>query len=858
MTANMWAGGSCGDGLTWEISAKTLVISYDGEGTGVMDDYTSDNSVPWSSNRFDFFTISLPEGLTHIGDLAFKYCNMQSITIPASVTSIGKESFNICSSLTSVTFNTPSSLTTLGEKAFNATAITSITIPEGVTSIGKYCFTSCEQLESITLPSTLLSIDEYAFHMCYKLQSFTVPANVNNIGLEIFFECTDLASIVVDPSNTTFDSRDNCNAIIKTSTNTIIAACKNSDIPATVYGIQQEAFSGLDLGGRSIVIPEGVMYLDQSCFNSCYNASISIPKTVTSYGNFLKNPPFFGCSFSSITVDAENPKYDSRNNCNAIIETATKILVNGCQNTVIPEEVVEIGPGAFNSIHELTKITIPANVTKLGMTALANCDHLAEITCLATTPPNASASMVFWAINKAIPVYIPAGTLALYQEAAGWKDFTNFIEIGDQPEPEPLHEWICGGCVVTLDNGVLTIAPDPNADESSRGVMAFLSNMDNKEQHDWYEYRELVTKIVMADGVTNVSDKCFYGCSNATSARISNDVIYIGSNSFNGCSSLENIVIPVAVSSIDQDAFKGCTGMKDVYCYAAASWMGGNWFDQIGDDFKPSKATTCHVYADQLSTFLDYWGPEGSRDHLNLTFEGNLDAVLTMSDNAQEGKIDEFLDAHDGEVIPELTITRPVYCNNFYNTICLPFDMNEEQINNSSIAGAEIKAFKAARIEGGALILTLEVTNTIEAGVPYFISYSMADALESLTFKEVKLDAAPPAQTIVSNGVKFRGTYEKFHMEASHNYLFLGENNTLYWPSTAGDIKPFRAFFEIITAANAAIRRGMPARFEEKNSTTGIDNLQGAEVFEGKLLENGQLVIFRNGMKYNAAGQIVK
>ena len=91
--------------------------------------------------------------------------------------------------------------------------------------------------------------------------------------------------------------------------------------------------------------------------------------------------------------------------------------------------------------------------------------------------------------------------------------------------------------------------------------------------------------------------------------------------------------------------------------------------------------------------------------------------------------------------------------------------------------------------------------------------------------------------------------------------MFLKTENTLTWPNVGGNIKPFRCYFKVNTSGAHAPRRGMPTRLvieEDTNSATGIDNAQLEEIQNGKMIEDGQLVIIRNGQKYNAAGQIVK
>ena len=193
--------------------------------------------------------------------------------------------------------------------------------------------------------------------------------------------------------------------------------------------------------------------------------------------------------------------------------------------------------------------------------------------------------------------------------------------------------------------------------------------------------------------------------------------------------------------------------------------------------------------------------------------------------------------------------------------------MDAAQIAASSIAGAEIKEFTGAEVVGDELLIDLAPVDEIEAGKPYFIKYSNADALTQLDFTNVTIDATAP-QGVTFNGVTLQGTFVPFQMEAQSNlnyeggYLFLGQNNQLFWPGVTNSIKPFRAYFYVDTTPSnqngAPKYRGMPARFNEEQVATSIGNVQGDKVQSTKVLRDGQLIIIRNGVEYNANGMMVK
>ena len=182
-------------------------------------------------------SITLPESVTEIGDSAFSYCSgLTSITIPKNVTKIGSEAFLGCSGLTSITL--PDSVTEIGDSAFSyCSDLTSITLPKNVTKIGRAAFENCSGLTSITLPESVTEIGSEAFYYCSGLTSITLPESVVEIGDHAFSSCDNLESIKVNENNKVYDSRENCNAIIEKSSNTLIAGCKNTKVPSGVMKI---------------------------------------------------------------------------------------------------------------------------------------------------------------------------------------------------------------------------------------------------------------------------------------------------------------------------------------------------------------------------------------------------------------------------------------------------------------------------------------------------------------------------------------------------------------------------------------------------------------------------------------------
>lgn len=328
----------------------------------------------WAFNHCGFTgELVIPNSVTTIGAGAFMDCSgfTGSWSIPNTVTTIGRSAFAWCSGFTG-DLVIPNSVVAIGNYAFvGCSGFTGLTIGNSVTSIGFEAFEFCYGFSgTLVIPNSVTTIGDYAFSSCGGFKgTLTIPASVNAIGTSAFYGCNGLEQIVVDPENAVYDSRNNCNGIIETATNTLIIGCNHTVIPNTVVSIGDYAFGGCDM--TSITIPNSVTKLGYAVFNWCPNlTSITIPSSVTT----IDGPQFSSCSsLKQVIVEAENPVYDSRNNCNAIVESSTNVLISGCKSTVIPNTVTVIGNGAFASCN-ITSIDIPLSVTKIDHDAFTGSE----------------------------------------------------------------------------------------------------------------------------------------------------------------------------------------------------------------------------------------------------------------------------------------------------------------------------------------------------------------------------------------------------------------------------------------------------------------------------------------------------
>ena len=368
--------------------------------------------------------------ITSIGNGLFaENTSVVKITILDNITTVGKRAFYKCSNLTTLIM--ADSVTTLTNDTsdyegmfYQDKKLKNVILSNNITMIPQCCFSQCSELEELNLPSALTNIQYAAFSGCVKLLRLDIPKNVSFINAQAFTSCQSLVEFTVDSENTTYDSRDNCNCIITTATNTLLAGGGWGTIPASVTSIGNYAFQNRRNLSGTVTIPASVTSIGSYAFNASGIGTVTIPASVTSIADWaFQNCRYLGTVTFSTRSDNLTIGSSVFSGCTnlstiSIPSTVTSMgtsIFNGCTKlaTIIISANIStaIGNSMFYGCSSLKAITIPSNVTTIGNSAFNGCTSLSEITI-----PNTITSIGTSAFNgctNLVTVDIPASVTSI-------------------------------------------------------------------------------------------------------------------------------------------------------------------------------------------------------------------------------------------------------------------------------------------------------------------------------------------------------------------------------------------------------------------------------------------------------------
>ena len=498
----------------------------------------------------------IPNGTEEIKPYAFYYLTVDSVTIPASVKSIGANAFSSFPSTSTanylgtaamwaeIDFASSSSNPAFYTKSLqlNGVTLTSADLT-GATAINAYAFYNNTALTSVTIPDTVTTIGTYAFYGCTGLTNLSVPDSVGQIATYAFYGCTGLASITLPENDnyTTIEAR-------------VFYGCTNEGlteiiIPANVTNIETYAFydthidtvyyEGGDWSGVTVVSSGNGPITGATCYSYSEDLpnKFALTDDVLSYdGNYWH---YVSSTPTEWVYDNENGVFkDFTYTVASSNLTITGFSGASISDLVIPDNAYGIAANAFKGNSDITSVTIGKGVVSIGSTAFQNCANLETVVINAT------------AITSA-PAY----------GSAAFKDCANLTSVtfGENVTivPTGLFNGNNGFNTITIPENVTFIGAD--AFENCDGITTLNFNAIN-----------------CSSSATGVGSSSFWSCNNISTVNFGDQVMVIPKYLLgNGINALRSVVIPASVTAIEVGAFQGCNSLIEVKNLSALELSAG-------------------------------------------------------------------------------------------------------------------------------------------------------------------------------------------------------------------------------------------------------------------------------------------
>ena len=582
---NQATSGTLGEYCHWELDGTVLTISCD---TETYIEGVNSSELPWGNNITE---VIIKNGITHIGNSAFYNCkDLKKVTIPDSVTDIGSETFYGCTALESITI--PGSIKSIGDSAFrDCSSLKNVDIQNGVERINYSVFQGCTSLTDIIIPNSVMFLGGNAFADCSLLSNITLPENAIDISSYVF---TDTAY---------YSNSQNWENGVLYIGNHLIKADQNIKgsytVKAGTLTIVEYAFQDChDL--ESITIPNGTLRIGSDAFRNCsYLKSIVLPNSITHIGQYAFSETEYYYNEKSwkngalyignhlIKVNDNLPSnYEIKNGTLTIADYAFEDK-NSIEEVTIPNTVTHIGEYAFNWCYNLKNLTIPNSVTDIGEYAFYECRELTSVTFgsgLINLGEAAFSSC--YNLNK---IHIPS--------IAFWCNL-NFTDEYNNPLYENMYlELYLDGELITdlvIPEGVTKIGDYAFYNYGHLKSVTIPNSVTSIGKYAFYTCDYNLTTVNFGSGLKTIGDYAFSSCSSIESIDLPDKLESIGDHAFSYCS-IYSITIPDSVVSLGNSAFANCSLLNEVKFGSGLKHIGNYAFSgcqSITDITIPNGVTT--------------------------------------------------------------------------------------------------------------------------------------------------------------------------------------------------------------------------------------------------------------------------
>ncbi len=634
------ASGVCGvndDNLTWVLDEQgTLTIS----GTGEMNNYFI-GEMPWYENHEVIEKIIIKNGVTSIGDYAFCGTSLETIELPESITYIGESAFRE-TNLTSISI--PDRVKKICDGTFfGCVNLASVTIPETVTSIGSFAFEDCTGLADLTLPNDLVTIHDSAFSDCVNLKNVLIPTNVMTIGYAAFKGCRCFTDIYI-PYSVTFigdEAFSNCRSLVNImvsgdnlqycSVNGVLFNRRKTELVCYPAGITTSSYS----------IPDSVVYITSGAFNYADQLNhLTIPNSVIR----VCYDAFKGCSsLAEIIYDGREDEWQT-----VEVQEGNENLLNAsiiCQGlgltwTLDEEGVLTIsGNGKMKNYTEWTgapwhqeaadlikTVVIEEGVTSIGNFAFRYCENLTSI----TIPESVVRIGDFVFPAQLTSISIPAGVqeIGQFEYSSNW---SYLAEINVSQD----NQTYCSVDGVLYNKAMTELIKYPQKKQSTSFVIPDTVTVIGPVSCN----QTLFSSVVMPRGLKTIAEHAFEG-SSLTELVIPDGVRYIGNYAFVMSQDLTHVTIPASVTAMGENVFG--EGLSNVVFADGFTHITSGLFEcspNLGIVTIPSSVTTIDDYVFMMDSlaFVLYTGTEDQWNKVSIGKNNSgLDcATIIFSDSSE-------------------------------------------------------------------------------------------------------------------------------------------------------------------------------------------------------------------------------